>query len=169
VLVRAQPQNKKSAAEKIYLSRLQALAARRKTLVSYFARHSGEQKYCVSPFALSGSANSSAMCIPQTGSLTKRLLPAAGFRHELSPAAGRAFGCLNPALKSRPTSLKTQETINTQKTNLRSLPKKSITFEALACAPSSIAQDLNGYLYETRRAECMQAEKHPSNEIVWFQ
>jgi len=83
---------KKSAAEKIYLSRLQALAARRKTLVSYFARHSGEQKYCVSPFALSGSANSSAMCIPQTGSLTKRLLPAAGSRPELSPAAGRAFG-----------------------------------------------------------------------------
>ena len=67
--------NGKNRKRKIYLSlATQEFAARRKTLFSYFARHSCEQKWCVSPFALSGNANSSAMCIPQTGSLTSRLL-----------------------------------------------------------------------------------------------
>ena len=62
----------------------------------------------------------------------------------------------------------TQETINTQKTKLINLPMKPMPFEALACASSLILE--SDYISnETRRAECMQAEKHPSNEIVWFQ
>jgi len=62
----------------------------------------------------------------------------------------------------------TQETINTQKTNLSNQPMKPMPFEALACA-SSLNLDSDYISNETRRAECMQAEKHPSNEIVWFQ
>jgi len=110
---------------------IQALAARRKTLFSYFERHSGEQKYCVSPFALIGSANSSAKCIPQTGSLTSRLPGTAGSSAVAGPAL--VAGWLAP-LNNRPASLMTQDTINTQNTNLIRRPKKPITIAALACA-----------------------------------
>jgi hypothetical protein len=113
---------------------IQALAARRKTLFSYFERHSGEQKYCVSPFALIGSANSSAKCIPQTGSLTSRLLRTAGWSAAAEDLP-RAAGWLVP-LNNRPTSLITQDTISTQNTNLIR-PKKPITIAALVCAFSS--------------------------------
>jgi hypothetical protein len=114
---------------------IQAPAARRKTLFSYFERHSCEQKYCVSPFALIGSANSSAKCIPQTGSLTRRLPRTAGSFGVAECPPGSA-GWL-AALNNRPTNLITQDTINTQNTNLIRRPKKPITIAALACAFSS--------------------------------
>jgi len=107
---------------------IQAFAARRKTLFSYFERHSGEQKYCVSPFALIGSANSSAKCIPQTGSLTSRLLRIAGSSAVVEDPP-RAAGWLVP-LNNRPTSLITQDTIHTQTTNLIRRAKKPITIAA---------------------------------------
>jgi len=143
---------------------IQAPAARRKTLFSYFARHSCEQKYCVSPFALIGSANSSAKCIPQTGSLTSRLPRTAGSSGVAECPPGSA-GRLAP-LNNRPTSLITQDTINTQNTNLIRRAKKPITIAALACAFSSGELKIDYISYQTRRAECMQAQKHPSNEIV---
>jgi hypothetical protein len=114
---------------------IQAFAARRKTLFSYFERHSSEQKYCVSPFALIGSDNSSAKCIPQTGSLTSRLPRTAG-SSAVAEDPPRAAGWLVP-LNNRPTSLITQDTINTQNTNLKRPAKKPITIAALVCAFSS--------------------------------
>jgi hypothetical protein len=114
---------------------IQAFAARRKTLFSYFERHCSEQKYCVSPFALIGSDNSSAKCIPQTGSLTSRLPRTAGSSAVAEDPPGAA-GWLVP-LNNRPTSLITQDAINTQNTNLIRRPKKPITIAALVCAFSS--------------------------------
>jgi hypothetical protein len=114
---------------------IQAPAARRKTLFSYFERHASEQKYCVSPFALIGSANSSAKCIPQTGSLTSRLLRTAGSSGVAECPPGSAAWLVPP--NNRPSDLITQDTINTQNTKLIRRPKKPITIAALACAFSS--------------------------------
>ena len=112
----------------------QPFAARRKTLLSYLARHSCEQKYCVSPLALIGNASSSARCIPQTGSLTSRL-PRVAESSVVAAPVPHAGVCRAPP-KRLPKSLITHDTIKTQNTNLIRRTKKPISIAALACRPS---------------------------------
>src|SRR5215475_9923974 len=65
------------------------------------------------------------MCIPQTGSLTKRRLPATG-----TSAEGCCAGLRELAPRSTlPKSLTAEETTRTQKRNLMIRPRKPMTLE----------------------------------------
>jgi len=82
------------------------------------------------------------MCIPHTGSLTKRLLPSAASGPLRAPfREPRCLPPVNPPLNRRPNSLTIQETTNTQKTNLINPAKKPMVLLAPAPSASSLATE----------------------------
>src|SRR5271163_4725323 len=143
-------------------------AAIRCVLFTYLSRHAVEQKCTNSPLSRSGTASTSATCIPQTESRTNRraatpLCESPGAAPTPAPAAELAAACSvcpgiaprNIHAKPRRKSATLHDTITNQNKNLKMRAKKSNISLRRVYARRKGRSNENTYFQQLRRRKSL--------------